>query len=173
MRTIPKTVAAGLCLALLSILFGFGLGMAFGANEDAIKASLAERGAAALDSAYEGDVAAKDKVVKKSWSYLKRAHMHGGAIGTAALGAILALILLTPLGRVAKASALAFGAGAVLYSLFWLFAGFTAPGMGSTGAAKESLSFIAIPGAGLCVLGLLGTIFSVVKASFFGSPGTS
>jgi len=60
---------------------------------------------------------------------------------------------------------LSLGAGALLYSLFWLFAGFTAPSLGSTGAAKEALSFIAIPGAGLCLLGVVGTILSVLKAS--------
>jgi len=35
-----------------------------------------------LQSAYQGNVAAKDAVVKKSWEYLKRAHLNGGAIGT-------------------------------------------------------------------------------------------
>ena len=79
-----------------------------------------------------GDVAAKDAVVKKSWDYLKRAHLHGGAIGAAAIGSILALILLCRLGMLAKLSALAFGSGAFIYSLFWLFAGLAAPGLGST-----------------------------------------
>jgi hypothetical protein len=53
----------------------------------------------------------------------------------------------------------------LLYASFWMIAGFMAPGMGSTGAAKEYLSFLAIPGAGLCLLGACGTLFSVAKAS--------
>lgn len=166
-RSVPKSIAAGACLSLLAIFFGFALGGAFGAFEASIKKRLNDSGSAVLQSVYKGDTAAKDVVVKKSWEYLQRAHMHGGAIGTAALASIATLILLCRLGLMAQLSALAFGSGAFLYSLFWLLAGLMAPGIGSTSAAKESLSFIAIPGAGLSILGLGGTIISVVKACFF------
>ncbi|MDX6769618.1 MAG: hypothetical protein SF051_08810 [Elusimicrobiota bacterium] len=169
-RPLPRAHAAGLLLALTAVLFGFALGGAFGAAEAPIKKRLADSGDAVVATVYNGDAVAKDAVVKKSWEYLQRAHLHGGAIGTAAAVAILALLLLCPPRPVEKASAVAFGAGALLYSLFWLLAGFKAPGMGSTGAAKEALSFIAIPGAGLCLLGLLGTIVSVAKAAFTAPP---
>lgn len=169
MRAVPKPVAAGACLALASILFGFVLGGAFGAVEGPILRHLDDSGTAVLETVYKGDVAAKDAVVRKSWSYLKRAHLHGGAIGTAALASILALVLLCPLGKPAQSSAVAFGAGALLYSLFWLTAGFMAPGLGSTDAAKETLSFMAIPGAGLSILGVCGTIVCVVKSCFLKS----
>ncbi|MBP2671758.1 MAG: hypothetical protein H6Q85_1824 [candidate division NC10 bacterium] len=168
-QPVPKSVVAAICLALLAILFGFTLGGAFGAVEDSIVKYLDDSGTAVLQTVYKGDVAAKDAVVKKSWVYLQRAHLHGGAIGTAALGAILTLVIMCRLGLVAKLSALAFGGGALTYSLFWLFAGLTAPGLGSTGVAKEALSFMAIPGAGLCILGLAGTIYSVVKDCFLAS----
>lgn len=150
----------------MAIFFGFALGGAFGAIEGPIKKRLDDSGAAVLQSVYKGDAAAKDAVVKKSWECLQRAHMHGGAIGTAALAAIGTLILLCRLGLVAQLSALAFGSGALLYSLFWLFAGLMAPGIGSTSVTKESLSFIAIPGAGLSILGLSGIIYSVMKECF-------
>lgn len=163
-RTVPRLMAVGMCLALLAILFGFVLGGAFGAIEGAIKTHLDDSGTAMLHSAYAGDVAAKDAVVKKSWEYLQRAHLHGGAIGTAALASILTLILLGCLGTLAKVSALAFGAGALLYPLFWLCAGLAAPGLGSTSVAKASLEFMAVPGAGLCLLGVSGTLVSVVAA---------
>ena len=169
MRSVPKSIAAAVCLSLLAIFFGFALGGAFGAIEGPIKKRLADSGTAVLQSVYKGDIAAKDAVVKKSWEYLQRAHIHGGAIVTAALASIATLILLSRLGLVAQLSALAFGSGALLYSLFWLLAGFMAPGMGSTGAAKEFLSFIAIPGAGLSIVGLSGTIYSVIKSCFFKS----
>ena len=166
MRPVPNSIAAGACLSLLAILFGFVLGGAFGAIESSIKKRLDDSGAAVLQSVYKGNVAAKDAVVKKSWEYLQRAHLHGGAIGTAAIASITTIILLCRLGLVAQLSALSFGSGALLYSLFWLLAGLTAPGIGSISVAKESLSFIAIPGAGLSILGLCGTIFSVVKTCF-------
>lgn len=167
-RTASKPMVVGACLALLAILLGFTLGGAFGLVEGTIKKHLDDSGSASLQSAYAGDVAAKNAVVAKSWVYLQRAHLHGGAIGAAALASILAMILLARPGTSTNVSALAFGAGAILYPLFWLLAGLTAPAAGSTGAAKESLTVIAIPGAGLCILGLCGTIFSIAKACFFG-----
>ncbi len=162
--------AAGAILALLAILFGFGMGLAFGAAEDSIKGGLNASGDAVLESVYQGDTAKKDAVVKKSWSYMKRAHMHGGAIGTTALSAIVLLALLgagDPLGRL---SSLCFGLGALLYGLFWMLAAFKAPGLGSTHAAKEALGFIAIPGAALSFLGALGTLAVVIR-SLFREPG--
>jgi len=170
MHTVPKSIAPGVCLSLMAILLGFVLGGAFGAVESSIMGRLNDSGTAVLQTVYKGDIAAKDAVVRKSWAYLKRAHLHGGAIGAASLASILAIVLLCRLGTLAKFSALAFGSGALLYPIFWLFAGLSAPGLGSTGAAKESLSFMAIPGAGLCILGLCGTILSIAKACFFAPP---
>lgn len=164
--SVSKAVGAGACLALLASLFGFGLGGVFGAAEAQVKARLEASGAAALESVYKGDAAAKDAVVKKSWDYLKRAHLHGGALGAGALAAILALAVLCPAGLLADASALALGAGAVLYAAFWLCAGFAAPGLGGTGAAKEAFKLLALPGAGLSLLGLLGTLACVARAVF-------
>ena len=68
----------GALLALLTILFGFGVGGAFGAFEDPLKADLSARAEAVRDSVYAGDAAKMKSVVDKSWSYYKRAHMHAG-----------------------------------------------------------------------------------------------
>lgn len=168
---IPASIRAGALLALTAILLGFVLGGAFGAFEDVVKGRLEASGNAALATAYNGDVAAKDRVVSKSWEYLKRAHLHGGAIGAAALGSIAILLLTTRLGPIARLSAPAFGAGALIYSIFWLVAGFAAPGMGSTGAAKEAFKWLAVPGAGLAILGVVGTMVAVwVEREDEGSP---
>ncbi len=150
-------------MALLSIVFGFLLGGAFGVIEDSIKGHLHSSAEAALETVYGGDATKMDAVVGKSWTYMKRAHLHGGAIGAAALASIVLLGLLGRPGLLERLSAAAFGAGALIYSTFWLAAGLTAPAAGSTGAAKEALNFLAIPGAGLCLLGLGGTLFSVLK----------
>lgn len=160
---IPKPFSVGILLALLAILLGFGLGGVFGAAEDQMKQVLESSGTAVLDTVYHGDVAKKDAVVAKSWEYLQRAHLHGGAIGTAAMAAIAVLLLLSRRGLLACLSALAFGAGALLYSTFWLWAAWKAPGLGSTGAAKEALEFIAVPGAGLSMLGAAGTLLVVAR----------
>jgi hypothetical protein len=94
---------------------------------------------------------------------MKRAHLHGGAIGAAALAAIVLLGLFGSTGLLERGSAAAFGAGSLLYSGFWLAAGLAAPSLGSTGEAKEALGFLAIPGAGLCLLGIAGTLLSVLR----------
>jgi len=160
----------GLLLALLGILFGFVLGGVFGAAEDSLKGYLQAQGEAALTSAYGGDEAAMEAVVTKSWSYFKRAHMHGGAIGTSSVALILMLILLCRPGKLASTAAIASGLGAVVYPVFWLWAGAIAPGMGSTGAAKEALEFIAIPGAAACLSGAILSLVCLVRDRLFASP---
>jgi hypothetical protein len=157
-----RPLAPGLVLALLTLCFGFGLGGAFGAIEDSLKEGLSSRGESVLDTAYGGDRAKMDAVVNQSWVYYKRAHLHANGLGTSALACILLLSLLGRPGTLERAGAGAFGLGALLYSIFWLMAGASAPGLGSTGAAKESLGWIAIPGSGLCIAGLLVVLYATV-----------
>ena len=158
-----RPLAAGLLLSLLAVAFGFGMGGAFGAAEDVLKDGLKSRGEAVLETAYDGDETAMNKVVSKSWSYYKRAHLHANALGTTALAAIVVISLLGKPGRLEQVGAFSFGAGSLLYGVYWLLAGSLAPGLGSTGAAKESLAFVAIPGSGLCMIGLGITIYLVVR----------
>jgi hypothetical protein len=159
----PRRLAPGIILALLSIAFGFVLGGSFGAAEDSIKGHLRSSAESVFETVYQGDASRRDAVVAKSWTYMKRAHLHGGAIGSAALASIVLLGLFGRTGALERISAVAFGAGSLLYSSFWLLAGLTAPSVGSTGEAKEALSFIAIPGAGLCLLGIGGTLISILR----------
>lgn len=161
-----RPMAPGVLLALLAIAFGFGLGGAFGAAEDLLKGQLAASADAVLDSVYAGDADAAKAVTGKSWTYFKRAHLHANALGTAALASILLLALLGTPDRIARGSSLLFGLGALVYGVFWLLAGIVAPGMGSTGAAKESLQWLAIPGSGMCVLGLAGTAWCFMRNAF-------
>ncbi len=139
------------------------MGAAFGAAEDSIKGKLKRDGQAVTDSVYAGDTAKRDAVVSKSWTYMKRAHLHWGAIGAAATATIAILALLGSGGALDRYSSIAFGAGAILYGLYWLCSALAAPGLGSTGAAKEAMSFLGIPGAGLAILGAVGSLFSVAK----------
>lgn len=157
----------GTLLALLTILFGFGFGGAFGAFEKELKAGLTARADAVSESVYGGDRAKIKATVDKSWTYYKRAHMHGGGIGAVALGGILLLAALpTPRRRVRQGVALALGLGGLGYATFWMFAARAAPSLGSTDAAKESLSWLAVPSAGLLMLGVLAVIGLVVRELF-------
>lgn len=149
----------GLALAVLTILFGFAFGGAFGAFEAPMKADLAARAQAVSATVYGGDAAKIRSVVDKSWSYYKRAHLHGGAIGASALGMIVLLAALRrPTEMLRRGTALALGLGALGYSLFWMLAARRAPGLGSTDAAKESLSWLAVPSAGLLMVGTVSVL---------------
>ena len=165
------SVRIGIVLALLTLLYGFSLGGAFGAFEDEIMGSLNASAQKVKATAYHGDEAAIDKVMGKSWTYMKRAHLHANGLGTAAL-AIMFVLAGTPAPRRLRgAIAAALGLGALGYASFWMFAALKAPALGSTHAAKEALGWLAIPSAGLCILGLLATLVLFVRHHFVGREG--
>lgn len=161
-----KDMKFGALFALLSLLYGFGLGGVFGAAEDSIKGHLKSQAEAVFDTTYQSDAAKMAAVTSKSWSYFKRAHLHANGLGTAALAMILLLACLPDTGRMGWVAAALLGVGALGYSSFWMFAGLTAPGLGSTGAAKDALEWLAIPTSGSCIAGLVATLYLFVKATF-------
>jgi hypothetical protein len=161
-----RPLAPGILLALAAIAFGFGLGIAFGAAEDDLKDHLHSSAQAVLEDVYAGDESKADKVVSKSWTYFKRAHLHANALGTTALAVSLLLALLGTPCVVARLSSFGLGFGALFYGAYWLFAGLMAPELGSTSAAKESLSWLAIPSSGACVAGLVGTLICLIRRVF-------
>ena len=165
-------VRFGLLFGLLAILYGWGLGVAFGLNEEAFrKRFLAD--AEANRAIYvqeagseEGATAAIKKIDESAWTYFLRAHMHAGGIGSIAIGASVVLSLLSVARGAKLVASLLLGLGALGYPLFWMLAGLRAPGLGSTKAAKESLEWLAIPSAGALFIGGLIT-FGLVAADLF------
>ncbi len=156
----------GLLFALITLLYGFGLGATFGIYEDGIKGYLQEQADAVLVPVYDGDRAKVEKITSKSWVYFKRAHIHANGLGTTSLALILVLCYLPVRARLKSATALMLGIGSLGYSMFWMFAGMRAPGLGSTGLAKESLKWLAMPTAGLCMLGLIAVTAFVISTLF-------
>lgn len=168
-----RVVRFGLLLSLLAILFGFGLGAAFGGLEGTLKAGLADSAAAVKDRVYGGDEGKIAEVVGRGWTYYKRAHMHGGGIGNTALLLILLVAALSrPPSWVRQGLSWALGLGALGYSSFWLFAGRLAPSLGGTAQAKEAMSFLAIPSAALLIVGVVG-VMALVGIELFGGGGAS
>jgi hypothetical protein len=159
-----------MALTLAGFLFGFGLGGVFGAAEASIKGTLKASADAVLDTVYAGDAAKAKAVVSKSWSYCKRAHMHGGGMAAAALAMILLLAAMPACGRYKFAASTMLGIGALGYPLFWLLAAFRAPGMGSTGAAKESLAFLALPTSGCFIAGTAAVAVGFCVKAFRSAP---
>jgi hypothetical protein len=146
-----RAALPGLTLAVITLLFGFGLGIVFGLNEDAIKSRFVASAAAVQETVYRGDSAAAKPVLDKSWSYAQRAHLHAGSLGASGIALTVTLLLIGTGPGLTRVLSLAFGIGGLGYSAFWLLAAFRAPGLGSTGAAKESLAWLAMPSAGLFV----------------------
>ena len=151
-----RAVLPGLCFAVVTLLFGFGLGVVFGLNEDAIKSRLTASASVVSTTVYKDDAKAITAVLDKSWAYMQRAHLHAGGLGATAIALSLVVVLLGTGPLAARTDArpivsLGLGVGSLGYSVFWLWAGFRAPSLGSTGAAKESLAWLAIPASGMVV----------------------
>lgn len=168
-----RAASAGLVLAVLTIIYGQGMGIAFGLNEDIIKSRLKASAAEVRDSAYKGNDAAIKAVLDKSWNYMQRAHLHAGGMGTTALSLIVLLCLLATSRRMTAAIGVALGAGGFGYSIFWMWAGFRAPALGSTSAAKESLKWLAMPSSGAFVLATAAVlVLLIVTILSREQPGT-
>ncbi|QPJ63907.1 MAG: hypothetical protein G3M78_00175 [Candidatus Nitrohelix vancouverensis] len=138
----------GVAISLVAILFGIFMGLSFGCCEDMFKDKFKQDAQAALSTVYKGDKALADKVASKSWVYMKRAHLHSQTMGVIAIVfSILAAWLKFPRIQQLGISLLG-GIGSLGYGVFWLLAGFLAPGMGSTGKAKNTVELIAQASAG-------------------------
>ncbi|HRP62890.1 MAG TPA: hypothetical protein PK400_06335 [Phycisphaerales bacterium] len=147
-----RAAVPGLFFAVLKLLFAFGMGIVFGVNEDAVKTRLKDSAAEVRDTVYGGDDAAAKAVIDKSWVYMQRAHLHGGGLGATAVGLTLLVCLLSVSHLLIRLISLGLGLGGLGYSVYWMLAGFRAPEMGRTGAAKESLNWLAMPSSGAVVL---------------------
>lgn len=157
-----RAASAGLILAVLTIIYGQGMGIVFGLNEDVIKSRLKASAAEVRDTAYKGNDAAIKAVLDKSWNYMQRAHLHAGGMGTTALSLIVLLCLLGASRHATAAIGVALGAGGFGYSVFWMWAGFRAPALGSTGVAKESLKWLAMPSSGAFVLATVAVLVLLI-----------
>ena len=154
---------------MMAILFGGLMGLSFGCCEDTIKDTLKAGAKEALSGVYKGDQAKADKVVKKSWVYMKRAHLHSQTMGVISIAFSLLVAWLNFPARTQMGVSLLSGLGSLGYGFFWMVSGYLAPGMGSTGAAKESVGLIAqASGGAFFVAGV--TLFGLVVYKMFIKP---
>lgn len=156
----------GVLLAVIAILYGGLMGLSFGCCEESIKKTLNSNAQEAMSTIYQGDQAKADKTVKKSWVYMKRAHLHSQTMGVISIAFSLLIAWLAYPAKAQLAISLLSGFGSLGYGLFWMLSGYLAPGMGSTGAAKESVGLIAqASGGAFFVSGLL--LFSILVYRMF------
>ena len=156
----------GVLVAIIAILYGGLMGLSFGCCEENIKRTLNANAQAAMTDKYEGDQAKANKVVKKSWVYMKRAHLHSQTMGVISIAFSFLVAWLAYPAKTQVAISVLSGFGALGYGLFWMLSGYLAPGMGSTGAAKESVGLIAqVSGGAFFVAGLM--LFSILVYRMF------
>ena len=161
----------GVLVAMMSILFGGSMGLSFGCCEDNIKGIFKGNAEKALSGVYGGDQAKAEEVVKKSWVYMKRAHLHSQTMGVISIAFSLLVAWLSFPAHAQMGISLLSGLGSLGYGIFWLLSGFLAPGMGSTGAAKESVALIAqASGGAFFVAGV--TLFGLLAYKMFGKSVT-
>ncbi|HBS87529.1 MAG: hypothetical protein A2W91_00315 [Bacteroidetes bacterium GWF2_38_335] len=154
----------GLIISLFIILYGFTLGIIFGAFEEDIKENYRSRAETVLDETYKGDTALLDKTVSKAWEFLKHAHTHALGLGPISLLLIIVLSFLQMPGKLKFYTGLAVSIGSLGYPVYWTVASVIAPTSGNHEAARESLWWMAQPTAGLCFLGLIVIIFYAFKS---------
>jgi hypothetical protein len=159
-----RPVLPGVLLGVLTLLYGFGLGVFFGVNEDALKGRLKAGAEAVKATTYKGDEAAVKLVLERSWTYMKRAHLHAGGLGVNTIALSLLLVAVGAGATHSRWISLALGAGGLGYSIYWMWAGFRAPGMGGTGPAKESLKWLAMPTSGAVLLATIAVAWLVFAA---------
>lgn len=153
-----------LLIGMLTLLYGFGMGIVFGAGEDELKGIMKESADAVMVDVYKGDAEKAKTVLAKAWTYQKRSHIHAGGLGAASLVLIILLALATRPSIATRTTSLMLSIGGFGYAIFWMIAGFAAPGLGGTGAAKDAFEWLAMPSAGAVVLGTLATTILVTLA---------
>jgi len=162
-----RPMRGGIVFSILSILLGFGLGGIFGGFEHEAKEFLENTATSVDGSVYHGNEAALKKVTKKAWGYLKRSHMHGGAIGATALALCLMLGFCDRSGRFLRGLvSAALGVGSLGYSMYWLLAAVRTASLGGPGPAKASLEWLAVPSAGLLIAGVIVALALVIRQTF-------
>lgn len=154
----------GALLALLTLLLGFGLGAVFGLAEDTIKDRFLETAKDTLASSADDPEQAARSLTGRAWTYMKRSHLHANGLGTSALAMILLMMFLPAGETLKKVTSLLLGIGALGYSTFWLLAAQRTPALGSTGAAKESLRWLAMPTSAFLLVGLLLVIWMAIAS---------
>ena len=145
----------GLALVLLGLLFGIGLGVTFGVNEELFEQYVAQ-GIAAHPEVH--DAKSQDKI----WRYAQRAHFHATGIAAFSIGLLL-LVSVSSLKKILKKVAAVFIGLGGFYPLAWLSMFLLAPSIGRDAAHSHPITelfvFIGVGGLLLGLAILLANLF--------------
>ncbi len=152
-------VRIGLRITLLLLIFGIGMGIAFGVFEDSFKDYIAQ-GIAANPELHD------QKSQSKIWRYAQRAHFHATGIGAFSL-VLMLLVLFSSLKDSLKAIASVLISLVGLYPLAWFTMFWLSPSLGRSAAHEhivtELLTYIGTGGLLLGLAILLGNMFFGLK----------
>lgn len=136
------TVRAGLFLVILALIFGIGMGVAFGVAEDSFKSYVAD-GIAAHAGVHD------EKSQDKIWRYAQRAHFHSEGIAAFSIGLLVLIMLSSLKRRLKKISSILVGMGG-LYPLSWFTMFLLAPSIGREAAhhhvVTETVTYLGVGG---------------------------
>lgn len=151
-----KVIKIGLLITLLSLVFGIGLGIVFGAKEEVFKNYISQ-------NIQENPTVHDDKSKDKIWRYVQRAHFHSTGIAAYSL-ALLLIILVSKMKENAKRSSSTLIGVGTLYSFSWYLMFYLAPTIGRDAAHShiltESIVYIS---TGAFLIGL----FMIFASIFF------
>jgi len=142
-----NTIKPGLFLVMLTLIFGIGMGVYFGIDEDSVK-SYISKGVAAHPDVHDA------KSNSKIWRYAQRSHFHATGIAAFSIGLLL-LIAHSSLTRKMKTIASVLVGLGGLYPLSWFTMFILAPSIGRSAAhhhfVTEMFTYI---GVGSLLLGI-------------------
>lgn len=150
-----SNIKIGLALVILGLLFGIGLGIAFGTNEAFFKTYVAQ-GIAAHPEIHDANSP------EKIWRYAQRAHFHATGIAAFSIGLLLLVSASSLKQRFKTITAIFISLGS-LYPLAWFTMFIVAPSIGRDAAhahsATELLTYTGVGGLLLGIAILLANLF--------------
>ncbi len=154
-----KVIKVGLLITLLSLIFGTGLGIAFGAKEEVFKNYIST-------NIQANPTVHDDKSKDKIWRYVQRAHFHSSGIAAYSL-ALLLIILLSKMKNSMKSfSSTMIGIG-TLYPFSWYLMYYLAPLIGRDAAHNHILTeSIVYVSTGAFLIGLFMIITNIFLNMF-------
>jgi hypothetical protein len=166
LRSSSAPLKIGMLLSLLTIVFGFSMGVMFAEFEDAVRDSLTADAQAVLDLDYGGDTEAVAASVRGSLTYFLRAHIHANGLGFGTALLITFLVGFFGTGKIRDYSALLLGIGALGYATYWAITAKLGPGWGGVSHAKEVTGWYGMTTSALYFIGLVGVIYLFVQTAF-------
>ncbi|MFZ5522460.1 MAG: hypothetical protein ACOY9D_00015 [Pseudomonadota bacterium] len=150
-----QNIKYGLALALLGLLFGIGLGVTFGANEDLFQTYVSQ-GIAAHPEVH--DAKSQDKI----WRYAQRAHFHATGIAAFSIGLLLLVSASGLKQKFKQTAAVLIGLGG-FYPFSWFSMFLLAPSIGRDAAHTHPLTTLFV------VIGVVGLLLglAILLANLF------